>query len=386
MTEPSQFTVLDAHTLRITTPRADRFTLPNLALTQGIVINSAAAQAQATPADPWATAWLRNNVAGGGAFRLDAQEPGQRLLLSRFDGWRSGARPGFRQVLWQAVPAPQSRRAALERGDADLALELLPQDAVSLAEVGRVAVRGTPMPGAFHFIGMNSQMPPFDDVRVRQAVAWALPYRAMFEAALFGRGAPLFGGSLEAEGLRFPQPMGYATDPTRARALLAEAGLAGGFETRFTFDLSMASVAEPVALLVQEALGRIGIRVAIEKVPGGQLGTLLERKAAPFFFEGSAAFLSAPDYFFRVFYSGPTRWNFGSYAEPEFQALVERTRYAPVGPDYDRDVARMITLAKRDVPIIPLWLPSTEAGMAAGLTGYADQFHRMPDLRQLARG
>jgi peptide/nickel transport system substrate-binding protein len=386
MTDPAQFSVLDSRTVRITTPRADRFTLPNLALTFPVIVNSRLARAHATAADPWATDWLRGNVAGGGAFRLEQHTPGQRLLLARNDDWRCGPPPGFRRVLWQVSPTAASRRAALERGDADWVQDLLPQDAAALAAAGRLQVPDGAAPGAFHFIGMSAAHPPFDDPRVRQAVAWALPYRAMFEAALFGRGRPLFGTAEAADALRFPQPLGYATDPARARALLAEAGLASGFATRFSFDQTRATVGGPVALLVQEALGRIGIRVTIETVPGGQLGTLLERRQVPFFFEGSAAFLAAPDYFFRVFYHGATRWNFGAYDNPEFAALVERTRYAAEGAAYDADVVRMIALARRDVPIIPLWQPASDNGLQPGITGHVERFHRMPELRTLARG
>jgi len=386
MLDPSQFRVLDARTLRIATPRADRFTLPNLALTFPIIINSRLARAQATAADPWATDWLRGNVAGGGAFRLEQHQPGQRLLLSRNDDWRNGAAPGFRRVLWQASPTPAARRAALERGDADWAQDLLPRDAAALAESGRLLVPAGAAPGAFHFIGMNGLRPPFDDVRVRRAVACALPYQAMFQAALFGRGRPLFGPPDAADGLRFPQPMGTATDPEQARALLAEAGLAEGFSTTFSFDQTRATVGGPVALLVQEALGRVGIRVTIETVPGGQLGTLLERRQVPFFFEGSAAFLAAPDYFFRVFYHGSTRWNFGAYGNPEFAALVEQTRFAPAGDGYDAAVARMIALARADLPIIPLWQPASDNGLQPGISGHVERFHRMPELRTLGRG
>lgn len=391
MTDPGQFVVLDPRTVRVTTPRPDRFTLPNLALTFPVIVNATLARAHATPDDPWASAFLRANVAGGGPFRLDGFVPGQSATLSRFEGWRSGVLPGFRRVLWQVVPAAESRTALLERGDADLVQDLPPQDAAALARVqGRVPgvkVAGMPMPGTFQFIGMNAGRPPFDSVKVRQAVAYALPYREMFEAALFGRGRPLFGGTPDvADGTAFPQPLGYTTDPARARALLAEAGYPGGFETTFSFELSLAGVAEPVALLVQEALGRLGIRVAIDRVAGGQLGTLLERKALPFFFEASTAFLADPDYVFRVFYHGATRWNFGSYANPELDALVERTRFEPRGAAYDADVGRMIALAKRDVPIILLWQPALDTGMLGTVDGYEYEFHRQLDLRTLTRG
>jgi peptide/nickel transport system substrate-binding protein len=386
MTGTEQFTVLDARSIRITTPRADRFTLPNLALAQPVIFNSRLARAHATEADPWAAEWLRTHVAGGGAFRLDSHNPGQSLLLSRNDDWKSGPLPAFRRVLWQVVPSAQSRRISLERGDADLVQDLLPQDAVSMREGGKVKVVGVPMTGAFHFIGMNNARPPFDNVKVRQAIAHALPYRQMFEAALFSRGAPLFGGTAgEAESTLFPQPLGYDTDLPRARALLAEAGLPDGFETTFSFDLSLATVAEPVALLVQEALGKVGIRVTIDKVPGGQLGTLLEKKAVSFFFESSAAYLAPADYFFRIFYHGPTRWNFGSYDNAEFRTLVERTRFLPEGAEYDADVKRMIALAKQEVPIILLWQPALDTGMQKNVEGYKYLFHRMLDMRTLRR-
>lgn len=388
MTSPDQFTVVDRHIFRITTPQADRFTLPNLAATYGIVINSRQVKAQAGAGDPWGNEWLKNNVAGGGAFRLEAHTPGQSITLSRFDNWKSGPAPGFRRVLWQVVPNGQSRRTSLERGDADIVQDLSPQDAVSLAQANlpNVRVLGVPMAGAFQFIGMNNAMPPFNNVKVRQAIAYALPYEQMFEAALFRRGRPLFGGvPNEADGTEWPQPHGYNTDPARARALLAEAGLANGFDTTFSFELSLAPVAEPVSLLVQEALGRIGIRVTINKVPPGQLGTLLERKEVPLFFEGSAAYLNDPDYFFRIFYHGRTRWNFGSYDNPEFAALVDKTRYETDRAAYERDIGRMIALAKQEVPIILLWQPALDIGMLRSVDGYKYLFHRHLELRTLRR-
>ncbi|MBL8701938.1 MAG: ABC transporter substrate-binding protein [Alphaproteobacteria bacterium] len=388
MTAPEQFTVVDQHTFRVTTPRADRFTLPNIAATYGVIFNSKLVKAQAGANDPWGAEWLKTNVAGGGAYRLEAHTPGQSVTLARYDNWKSGDLPFFRRVLWQVVPDGQARRSSLERGDADIVQDLSPQDAVSMSQVttGSAKVVGVPMAGAFQFIGMNGSMAPFDNVKVRQAIAYALPYQQMFEAALFKRGAPLFGGVAGvADGKEFPQPLGYSTDPAKAKALLTEAGFPNGFETTFSFELSLAPVAEPVSLLVQEALGRIGIKVAINKVPAGQLGTLLEKKEVPFFFEGSAANLNDADYFFRIFYHGPTRWNFGTYRNPEFAALVDKTRYETDAAVYEGDVKRMITLAKQEIPIILLWQPALDTGMQKSIDGYKYLFHRQLELRTLKR-
>lgn len=386
MTSPDQFEIVDDMTIRVTTPKPDRFTLPNLALTYPVIINSTLAKQHATAEDPWATEWLKTNTAAGGAFKIDAFTPGQSITLSRFDDWKNGPLPNFRRVLWQVVPSAQSRLTSLQRGDADIVQDLPPQDAVALAADPKLKVVGVPMSGAFQFIGMNSGMAPFDNVKVRQAIAYALPYEQMFEAALFKRGRPLFGGTPgPAETTEFPQPLGYSTDLDKAKALLAEAGYPNGFDTTFSFELSLATVGEPVSLLIQEALGKIGIKVTIEKVPAGQLGTLLQEKKVPFFYEASAAYLADADYFFRIFYNGPTRWNFGSYANPEFQALVEKTRFETDKKAYDADVKRMITLAKEEVPIILLWQPTLDTGMQKSIDGYEYEFHRQLELRTLKR-
>jgi len=386
MTSVEQFKVVGPHTLTVTTPQADRFTLANLALTYPVILNAKLAKMHATEADPWATEWLKTNCAAGGAFKLDAFTPGQSVTFARNDGWKSGLLPGFRRVLWQVVPNAQTRRSSLERGDADVVQDLPPQDIQALKTGASVKVLGVPIAGAFQFIGMNSQMAPFDNVKVRQAIAYALPYKEMFDAALFQRGTPLFGGTpMVADGPKFPQPMGYDTDLATAKALLAEAGHTYGFETTFSFELSLATVAEPVSILVQEALGKIGIKVVINKVPAGQMGTLLTEKKVPLFFEGSSAYLAASDYFFRIFYSGPTRWNFGSYNNPEFTELVEKTRFETDQSAYDADVERMITLAKQDVPIILLWQPTLDTGMQKSIEGYKYLFHRQLELRTLNR-
>ncbi|MFD0391433.1 ABC transporter substrate-binding protein [Tistrella bauzanensis] len=151
----------------------------------------------------------------------------------------------------------------------------------AIAADPKVKLISLPVTNSFRFVAFNTRTAPFDDVRVRQAIAWALPYEDMFQGAIFGRGMPLYGAASAApEGSAFPQPYPYQTDLDRARALLAEAGLGDGFETTFSYNVADAVTADPIALLVQEQLGRIGIKVTIEKVPTANWGTLLTEKGA----------------------------------------------------------------------------------------------------------
>ena len=385
MTSPDQFVVVDDLTFRVDLPQPDRFALPNLALTYPIIVNSKLALQHATTDDPFAMEWLQANAAGGGAFKVAQMDVGEKILFERFDDWKSGHLPGFKRVLWQTVATAETRVASLIRGDADIAQDLPPKDVQSLLDNPDVKVIGVPT-SSFQFLGMNGALPPFDNKLVRQAIAYALPYDDMFQTALFGRGRALHGGKPGApDSIAYPQESGYSTDLDKARALLAEAGMADGFKTTFSYELSQATIAEPVALLLQEALGKIGIEVEIEKVPAGQLGTMLQDKKVPFYFEGSTAYLADPDYFFRVFYTGDSRWNFGAYQNPEFGELVAAARYEADEAVYEAQVKRMIELVKDEIPIIILWHPALDTGMQNDIEGYSFTFHRQLELKTLKR-
>ena len=383
---PAQFNVVDPHTFRITLPRADRYTLPNLALFFASVLNSELARSHATAADPWAADWVKANAVGGGAYRVENFTPGQQVIYARFDGWKSGAPPQVRRAVFQVVPSASNRVAALLKGDADVALQLPPKDLDALTDTTRAKVVSVPVTTSFRFVAFNTQAKPFDDVRVRQAIAYALPYTSLLRGANLGRGEPLFGAkSAKPASSRFPQPYPYETQLLRARELLAQAGLAKGFKTSFSYNVGDATLAEPAALLIQEALGKIGIELSIEKVPGAQWGTLQTEKKLPFFIDSSSAWFNDPDYFLRIFFQGDWRWNFGSFKNDELARLVEQARWETDRVKYDRAIQRAIEIAFDQVPLVPLWLPSFEAALQPDLQGFTYYIHGQVDFRPLTR-
>ena len=383
MTDPAQFVVVDPMTITVTVPRADRFTLPNLALLFPAIINSKLAMQHATKEDPWATEWLKTNVAGGGPFKLGQYQAGQQFVLEPFADWKNGDRVPDDRILYQIVPQAASRRLAAERGEADLVRDLPGRDVKDLMDAGKVRVLGIANPATVTYIAMNNIIAPFDNVKVRQAIAWSVPYQDMFEAVLYSRGNPMFGGPAEVTSTQWPSPLPYSQDLDKAKALLAEAGFPNGFETTFSIDANDVVVAEPVAILMQEALGKIGIKVTIDKVPAGQMGTLLTEKKLPLFVANAGAWLRSPDYFFRIFYQGGTRWNFGSYANPEMEKIVADARWETDQAKYDALVMRMIELARTEVPVIPLWSAFQDTVISPAMEGYTYMFHRSLELRHL---
>lgn len=385
MKDAKQFVVVDDMTIRVETDRADRFTLPNLALLFPAIFNSKVCMQHATASDPWAQEWLKTNVAGGGPFKLASYQAGQQFVLEPFANWKNGPIKSTAKILYQIVPQAASRRIAAERGEADLVRDLPGRDIAAMIAEGKVKVLGIANPSTVTYIAMNNGIAPFDNVKVRQAVAYSVPYEAMFDAVLYKRGIPMFGGAAKVTSPEWPSPLPYAQDMAKAKALLTEAGFPNGFETTFSIDADDVTVSEPVAILMQEALGKIGIKVTINKIPAGQMGTLLTEKKLPLFIANAGAWLRSPDYFFRIFYQGDTRWNFGSYANPEMVKIVADARWETDPAKYNALVMRMIELARTEVPVIPLWSAFQDTVVSKAMSGYTYMFHRSLELRHLTK-
>jgi peptide/nickel transport system substrate-binding protein len=391
MTSADQFRVIDPLTFEVTLPKPDKLALPNLATVYPIIINSRVARANATAEDPWAIAWLKEHTAGSGAYVIESFKPGEQVIMKRNEAWNRGTPEKsafFKRVIVQSVPEPATRANLVERGDADITVDLQASDVQSLESKGTLKVISTPQYNAVTFISMNNAIPPFDNINVRRAIAYALPYDDMFKAALFGRGTPLFGatwadGKPTTSAYPFPQPV--TLDLDKARAFLKAAGMPDGFSTTFSFNVGQASTAEPMAALVKESLAKIGIKIDIQKLPDAQMSTQINEKKLPFFTEGIVAWLPSNDYFYRNFYTGDQRWNYSGIKDPELTAIAQEARFEPDKARYEEDALKLNAIHFAIMPQIPLWQPNQDAVMAPSIEGYTYQFHRQVDYRDLSR-
>jgi peptide/nickel transport system substrate-binding protein len=385
--EPAQFEVVDEHTFRVKFIRRDKLSMNNLAVVVPCVFNSELVKKNATAQDPWGLAWTRNNVAGGGAYKVETWRSGQEIIYVRFDDWKSGPLPKLRRVVQRDVPNAGNRRALLLKGDIDITYDLPPKDFAELAkEGGALKVATMPIENAMLYLGMNTTKPPFDNPKVRQAVAWALPYEQMYDNALYGRAAKLYGASGPVKTTAWPQPTPYKADVAKAKALLAEAGYANGFETTLSFDLGGATIGEPMAVLTQEALAAIGIKAQINKIPGATWRAALLKKDMPMLINRFGGWLDYPEYFFYWCYHGQNAvFNTMSYQNPKLDKIIGNARFAESKPIYDSSVREMIQLAYDEVPRIPLFQPTMDVAMRPEVQGYVYWFHLQPDYRQLSK-
>jgi peptide/nickel transport system substrate-binding protein len=385
--KPEQFELVDEHTVRIKLIRKDKLTMNDLAVVVPCIFNSELVKKHATPQDPWGLAWTRNNTAGGGAYKVEAFRPGQEIVYLRFDEWKSGPLPQLRRIVQRDVPNAGNRRALLLKGDIDITYDLPPKDFAELSKDGAaIKVSTMPIENSMLYLGMNTTKPPFDNPKVRQAVAYVLPYEKIFENALYGRAAKLYGGSKPVKSINWPQATAYSTDVAKAKALLAEAGFANGFETTLSFDLGGATIGEPAAVLVQESLASIGIQAQINKIPGATWRAALLKKDMPMLINRFGGWLDYPEYFFFWCYHGQNAvFNTMSYQNPKLDKIITNARFAESKPIYDSSVREMIQLAFDEVPRIPIAQPTMDVAMQKNVNGYMYWFHLQPDYRQLSK-
>lgn len=387
--DPKQFVVVDDHTFRVDFIRKDKLAMVDMAVPVPGIYNSELVKKHVTEKDPWGLEWTKNNVAGGGAYKVEAWRAGQEIIYVRNDDWKCGPMPKLRRVIQREVPSAGNRRALLVRGDIDITYELPPKDFAELAQEGKVRVVAHPIENAMFYLGMNVTKPPFDNPKVRQAVAYALPYDAMYANAMYGRAGKLYG----AEGgngplpVTWPQPTHYKTDMAKAKALLTEAGYPNGLETTLSFDLGGATILEPMSLLVQESLGQLGIRTQINKIPGANWRGALLKKDMPMIINHFGGWLNFPEYFFFWCYHGQNAvFNTMSYQNPTMDKLIDTARFADNKPLYEESVRNMVQIAFEEVPRIPLFQRNLDVAMQTNVQGYRYWFHLQPDYRQLAKG
>jgi len=385
---PKQFVVVDDHTFRIDFVRKDKLSMVDLAVPVPCIFNSEVVKKRATEKDPWGLEWTKTNVAGGGAYKVESWKPGQEIIYARYDDWKSGKLPGSRRVIQREIPSAGNRRALLEKGDIDMTYEMPPKDFLEMSQAGKLNVVTTPIENSLVYVGMNVTKPPFNNVKVRQAVAYAIPYDKIMDSAMYKRATRMWGDKdNKAQAIEWPQPHGYTYDLAKARALMKEAGAAGGFETTLSFDLGQGTVSEPACILIQESLGQIGIKCTINKIPGANWRAALLKKDMPLILNRFGGWLNYPEYFFFWCYHGQNAvFNTMGYQNAAMDKLIDAARFESDPKKYQESVHGFVNIAFEDVPRIPIAQPNCDVAMQKSIQGYTYWFHLQPDYRDLTKG
>jgi len=263
------------------------------------------------------------NPSGTGAFKLESWTPGEKLVLARFDDyWGENAHLDAVDVRF--VPEDTSRVLMLLNGDVDVVANLPP------AMSGRVEAGSNTkiiQKTGFRtiYLGLNTRMPPFDNLKVRQAVAHAINTDAIVKGILRGIGTR--GGSFESPVIpgsrKDLQP--YAFDVDKAKALLAEAGFPDGFSTKFFTPTGRYPSDRQVAGAIQSQLQKIGITAQIESPDWGALRAALNKgDETPMFLMGKGSPTGDLDLTTRLTLKTGARMNNTNYSNPETDSLIDK--------------------------------------------------------------
>jgi peptide/nickel transport system substrate-binding protein len=316
---PDDVKVVDPQTVSITisAPNPAFFKIDAI-MWYGGVFDSQEAKKHATGDDPWATQWLATNTAGFGPYHVQDLVQGQGLRLVANPNWYKG-KPPIEQIVWRAIPSAADRLALLSRGDVDIAEGLTGEQLKGLAGTGDVQVISRPS-NIIRSLILNMQKPELKDVRVRQAIAYAVPYDQIIQSVFFG----------EADRQRSPVPAMYPgytdkywvydTNVEKAKSLLKEAG-SQPFKLPVTFDSSSAED-QLIANILQTALGEIGIEVVQDKVPTAVFSQKIGKKQDYAYLAQNWPLVADSGYALWVYWFSTNFLNAANYNNPEFDSLL----------------------------------------------------------------
>lgn len=240
----------DAQTVVLHLAKPDYLLLYRLGLSEAVIFSPAsAANAKADPV-------------GTGPFKFVRWNKGDRLELTRFADYHEPDSTGLKDIVFRFIADPAAIVAAMLSGDVDAFPNGIPPENIPQFQADpRFTVKIGQTEGKT-LLAINNGKKPFDDIRVRRAIAHALDRKAIIDGAMFGYALPI-GSHFSPLDPGYVDLTGrYPYDVEKAKALLAEAGLPDGFSA--TLKLPPPSYARRSGEIIAQQLGVIGIKVTIE--------------------------------------------------------------------------------------------------------------------------
>ena len=304
---------------------------------------------------------------GTGPYRFSEWVKDDHITLDRWDQYFAPERPYLDRVIFKAIADDTVRLTGLQTGEMQWVMQIPLQKVPELMETGGDIKSTLGAPYLPDMIYLNSSKPPFDDKRVRQAIAWSVNRDEIVKVAFFGQAIaateainpdnPLYSGvNLWADG----------PDYDRAKSLLAEAGMEG---LTFSFD-GQPQVPTQVksAQVLQQQLERAGITMNIQNYESGEWITRLLGKE----YEATISYWSAtldPAHFYRPGFHSQSPWNISGYGTPEMDAAIDAFT-DEVDPEKRKEAyAAMVTLAQEEAPIITIDNQLQQYWVAANVYG-----------------
>ncbi len=263
---------------------------------------------------------------GTGPYAFEDWVDGQYIRMKKFDQyWDKDNPPAFSTVEFRLVPETASRVAMLMTGEAQFVYPLTPEQAETLKANANLELVNYPSI-IENYMGMNHRIKPFNDVKVRQAINYAIDKDAMIKVVKMGFASPA-DSPVAPKVAGYSQQKLYDYNPDKAKQLLAEAGYPNGFDAVLWTDnpTEMIKGAE----FIKQQLAAVGIKLKIETMETGTFYDMLDAgDGVQLYYShwspstGEADWVLRPN--FTSDFVGAKGNNSGWYRNPKVDELVEK--------------------------------------------------------------
>lgn len=343
--------------------------------------------------DKWARKWLRSNMVGTGPYVLVDYREGQRATFERnkkyWGGWAAGQ---FEQIVIEWVTDPSAQRLALDRGEADVALFMPLDIAVSMERKPSGKAKIQEFPGWDNqLLGIPCAGGPTAKPKVRQAISYGFDYDSYVADVLYGKAKQLRGPLPDAWPEWDEKVPHYSYDPDRARTLLSEAGFTGGgFALKYIYETGYAWK-RPLGELFQANMKDLGIKVEIQELsPATWIATLANKDTAGQAYGLSAgpALATSYDLMWNIYHSdaqSEAGFNFVYYTNRVCDALLDKAGHTPDDDERARVFLQVQRMVVAEAPYIYIAQPEVLQPLSKKIEGYKfnGAYANFPDLYPL---
>jgi peptide/nickel transport system substrate-binding protein len=294
----------------------------------------------------------RLNPVGTGPFKLTEWVQDDHITLDRWENYHVPDRPYLDKVIFKAISDDTVRLTGLQTDELQWAMQVPLQKVDELKSEGGDIKVTDGKPYLPDFIYLNASKPPFNDVRVRQAVAWCVNRSEVVQVAFFGQAEEateaIYSGNPLYTGLN---PWADGPDPEKAKALLAEAGIEN---LSFQLDGQPQVPTQIKAIQVlQQQLKSAGIETTIQNYDSSEwIGRLFGKQ-----YDATISYWSAtldPVHFYYPGLLSTSGWNVTGYGTPEMDAALNTFAQATDAEARKAAYKALIEKFNEEVPMIPL--------------------------------